>query len=165
MRYSIRGPLVRIEAAGGATVLIIDTKERAGVMLMPPAKAFVRLDKDRIHGPNGKSPIDDLLALRGRKAEAAGEEKVGDVTCQKLVIKGDPKADPPGDWVLWVDPKTELPVKMTYEGKTTAGDKEVAVHKVYEKFVWNTKLDDKLFEMKAPEGYKEGFPGQAPKKD
>src|SRR5262249_17594945 len=78
-----------------------------------------------------------------------------------ITIKGDPKADPPGDWVIWVDPKTELPVRMAYSGTTIAGDREVPVTKVCEKFVWNTNLPDSLFDMTVPEGDTEGMPGRA----
>ena len=162
MEYSIRGPLVRIDAAG--TVFVLDTKQKTGLMLITPAKAYMKIDKDspsRIHGPAGKSPIDDLLALKDRKPESTVEEKLDGKPVQKLTIKGDPKADPSGDWVIWVDPKTELPVKMTYSGTTFAGDKQVPVIKTFEKFAWNAKLDDKLFDMKVPEGFTEGLPGQA----
>lgn len=164
MKYAIRGPLVRIDAAG-VTVFVLDTKEKKGLMLFPAAKAYQKIDKDspnKIHGPaGGKSPIDDILALRDRKATVE-KDKLDGKEVQKLTIKGDPKADPPGDWVLWIDPETKLPVKMTYSGKTIAGDKEVPVTKTYEKFEWNAKLEDKLFDMTVPAGYKEGFPGQAP---
>ncbi len=161
MRFAVRGPLVRIDAgdAGRSTVLILDTKEKTGLMLAPPAKAYRKIDKDgpgRIGGPaGGQSPVEALLALKDRKPESTAEEKLDGKAVQRLTIKGDPKADPPGDWVIWVDPKTELPVKMTYEGKTFAGGKEVPVTKVFEKFVWNAKLDDTLFEQKVPAGYKE----------
>jgi outer membrane lipoprotein-sorting protein len=169
---AIRGPMIRVEAiAGGQTrqILIADTKKKVGLMLIPAAKAYVKIDKNspsKIHGPVGKSPIDDLLALKDRKLESTVEEKLDGKTVQKLTIKGDPKADPPGDWVIWVDPKTELPVKMTYSGTTFAGDKQLPIAKTYEKFEWNPKLDDALFDMTVPEGYKEGFPGQVqpPKK-
>jgi outer membrane lipoprotein-sorting protein len=163
LTYSIRGSLVRVDAAG--TVFVIDTKAKTGLMLITPAKAYVKIDKDspsKIRGPAGKSPIDDLLALKDRKPESTVEEKLDGKTVQKLTIKGDPKADPPGDWVIWVDPKTELPVKMTYTGTTFAGDKQVPVTKTYEKFEWNAKLDDRLFDTTVPAGYKEGFPGQVP---
>ena len=165
LTYSIRGPHVRIDA-GGKTVFVVDTNQKTGLMLIPPAKAYVRIDKDspsRIHGPTGgKLPIDDLLTLRDRKPAAVEKDKLDGKEVQKVTIKGDPKADPPGDWVLWIDPKTELPVKMTYSGTTIAGDKQVPVTKTYEKFEWNAKLDDKLFDQKVPEGYTEGLPGQAP---
>jgi outer membrane lipoprotein-sorting protein len=161
--YSIRGPSVRVEAPG--TVIIIDTKEKTGLMLAPAAKVYEKIDKgspNKIHGPAGASPIDDLLKLKDRKPESTVEEKLDGKTVQKLTIKGDPKADPPGDWVIWVDPKTELPVKMTYTGTTHAGDKQVSVTKTYEKFAWNAKLDDTLFDMKVPEGYTEGLQGPPP---
>ena len=165
LTYAIRGPHVRIDASG-KTVLVIDTKEKTGLMLVPTAKAYVRIDKDspsQIHGPaGGRLPIDDLLALRDRKPTSVEKDKLDGKPVQKVTIKGDPKADPPGDWVLWIDPKTELPVKMTYSGTTIAGGKEVSVTKVYEKFEWNAKLDDKLFDPKVPEGYTEGLPGQTP---
>lgn len=163
LEYAIRGPMVRVDAAG--TVFVIDTKEKVGLMLIKPAKAYTKIDKDspsQIRGPAGKSPIDDLLSLKDRKPESTVEEKLDGRPVQKLTIKGDPKADPPGDWVIWVDPKTELPVKMTYSGTTNAGGKQLPVTKTYEEFAWNAKLDDGLFDMKVPEGYKEGLPGQAP---
>jgi len=163
LEYSIRGPMVRVDAAG--TVFVIDTKGKVGLMFVEAAKAYVKIDKDspsKIHGPAGKSPIDDLLALKDRKPESTVKEKLDGRTVQKLTIKGDPKADPPGDWVIWGDPKTELPVKMTYSGTTFAGDKQVSVTKTYEKFEWNAKLDDSLFDMTVPAGYTEGLPGQVP---
>lgn len=56
------------------------------------------------------------------------------------------------------------PPMSTLRGKTFMGDKEAPVSKVYEKFVWNAKIDDNLFRMEVPEGYTEGFHGQAPRK-
>jgi outer membrane lipoprotein-sorting protein len=169
MEYSLRGSLVRIDAAGGSTVLILDTAQKTGLMLIPQLRAYVKIDQNspnKIHGPvGGKSPLDDIISLKDRKAESVVEEKLNGKTVQKLTIKADPKANPPGDWVLWIDPKTELPVKILYTGTTVAGDRTVPVSKVYEKFVWNPKLDAKLFDVKVPDGYKEGFPGeQKPKK-
>lgn len=162
LHYSVRGPRVRIEFANG-TALVVDTKQRTGLMLFPKEKGYLHIDKDKLHGPaGGKLPIDDLLALRDRKPTSVEKEKLDGKEVQKLTIKGEPKADPPGDWVLWIDPKTELPVKMTYSGTTSAGGKEVSVMKVYEKFDWNVKLDDKLFDMTVPEGYTDGLPGQVP---
>jgi outer membrane lipoprotein-sorting protein len=159
LHCSIKGPRMRIEFANG-TALVMDTKQRIGVMLFPQQKGFLRLDKEKLHSPAAGSPIADLLALRDRKPESAVEDKLDGKAVQKITVKGDPKADPPGDWVIWVDPKTELPVKMAYEGKILAGGKEVTDRKVYEQFVWNAKLDDKLFKLDVPEGYTEGFPGQ-----
>lgn len=159
LHCSIKGPMMRIEFANG-TALIMDTKQRVGVMLFPQQKGFLRLDKEKLHSPAAGSPIADILSLQDRKPESAVEDKLDGKAVQKITVKGDPKADPPGDWVIWVDPKTELPVKMAYEGKILAGGKEVADRKVYEQFVWNPKLNNKQFKLDVPEGYTEGFPGQ-----
>jgi hypothetical protein len=67
-------------------------------------------------------------------------------------------------WVIWVDPKTELPVKITYEGTTLVGDKEPKLTKTIEGFSRNEKLDDNLFDTKVPDGYTEGTPGRVPPK-
>lgn len=50
---------------------------------------------------------------------------------------------------VWVDPKTQLPARCRVE--MTVG--EIRAVSDMEVLGWNEELDEKLFELKVPEGY------------
>ena len=69
-----------------------------------------------------------------------------------FAVKGHKLAGSNGeaDVTVWIDPKSELPAKSRVE-MTVNGVKAVAVMEI---LGWNEDLDEKLFELKVPEGYK-----------
>src|SRR5262249_24763816 len=71
-----------------------------------------------------------------------GEQKVGDRTTKAYEIRG---KTPPGTWTVWVDPKTELPVRirLAEEGAKSTFTLDFAD--------WNKEHDPKLFSREVPE--------------
>ena len=76
MEYAVRGPLVRVEAAG--IVFVLDTKQKTGLMLIHPAKAYTKIDKDspsRIHGAWAR--ISTRTCIAGGSATARNRRSRG----------------------------------------------------------------------------------------
>jgi hypothetical protein len=167
-KHSLRGHRARIELAGGTTVLVVDTKAREALMTIPPLKVYEKSGPNtpgpRVDDLGGKTAVAALLALRGKKPEYLGREEAGGVRAVKLKVMEDrtKSRQEPIEWTLWLDPATDLPVKMQKSGTTFAGGKEVPTTTVFERFEWNPKLEDKLFDMTPPAGFKEGLPFRKP---
>ena len=53
-------------------------------------------------------------------------------------------------WTIWIDPKTDLPLRAETVGE---GNAKNSVRLDFSK--WNEKLDNALFELKIPAGYRE----------
>lgn len=155
-RNYLQGDHVRVEIAGGTNVLILDTGRRRGLMLVPPLKAARVLAADQIHGAGGQTPLDGLLALQGQRSVAAGEEVIDGRRTRVVRVPGGKWAGAVGDWTVWIDPRTDLPVKIRVE-RTDMAPK---VTKTLTHFSWNVPLDPKLFDLDVPPGYRLGFPGE-----
>ncbi len=63
--------------------------------------------------------------------------------------KIDPKITPPGQWEIWVDQKTNLPISLRSETKS---DTMTSVMETTE-IQWNIDLDPELFDATPPDGY------------
>ena len=80
-----------------------------------------------------------------KAVKALGEEKIGDrKTTAYEITAGGPM---PGVWKVWVDPKTDFPVRLRLAG----GAKQSLTFDFED---WNKKFDAKLFSQDVPEGYK-----------
>jgi hypothetical protein len=78
-----------------------------------------------------------------------GEEKVaGRATA---VLNGIYKQMPGGVWTMWVDPKTDLPIRVRWESPGPKG--RIAVVEM-EYADWGKEFDPKLFATEVPTGYK-----------
>jgi outer membrane lipoprotein-sorting protein len=163
MQLLVKGPKARIEI-GSSTMFILDTKKRESLMLIPMMKRYV------VNGGtvSAKSPIDKLLAFRNSKTEDLGSEKINGKEVKKLGLKNEASlktGEPAQSWLLWVDKKTDLLVKAQLISTANIPDEKGALKVVgvvteLDNFIWNEKLDDKLFDMTPPADYKEGFPGR-----
>jgi len=161
MRFIVKGPNARIEF-GESTVFMLDTKKRESLMIIPSLKRYV------VNGgiASVKSPIDALLSNRLSKTEDLGSQKIDGKEVVKLGLKKEASTktgEPAQIWVLWVEKKSQLLVKAkcsTYKTISEYGVmKDVVVVSDLDRFIWNENLDDKLFDMTPPAGYKEGLPG------
>jgi outer membrane lipoprotein-sorting protein len=71
------------------------------------------------------------------------------------VFEGVRKQLPGGTWVLWVDPKTDLPARLRIDKPGRAGA-VATIDLVFSD--WNKEFDAKLFSTAVPEGYKPAEP-------
>ena len=76
--------------------------------------------------------------------EVGGEQIGGRRTKAYELTVNDPKVAHPGVWTVWVDPETELPVRLADEQRGLILNFED----------WNKEFDPKLFRLDIPEGYK-----------
>jgi hypothetical protein len=113
--------------------------------------------------PVGKSagpfanPLDGLKNAKAEDAKFVREEqldgaKVLVYRLDKLYLM-DMKGE--GTTTVWVDAKTELPVKITAESSSVdAKGREIKSFLSFDDFRWNEPLDPKLFSLEVPEGYR-----------
>jgi outer membrane lipoprotein-sorting protein len=156
LQHYLRGNRVRLEIADGATVVIVDTKERKALMLVPHFKTAQQLEGNQVNDLAGQTPIGALLGLKDQKPEAAGAETLDGKRTEVVRVTGGKWGGSVGNWRIWIDPRTELPVKIRFESTDTMPN----VTKTFEKFSWNEKLDDSLFGLDVPAGYTRSVPGQ-----
>jgi outer membrane lipoprotein-sorting protein len=158
LKYFLEGNHVRIELENGtAGILIVDTRTKKGVLLYPAIKAAKVLDRDPQFHANEIAdwkPLDDLLRLKDQRPEPAGRTTIDGQETQVVRVRDGKWGDSLGDWTIWIDPRTERPVKIQFESKNFAPP----VTKTLEHFSWNEKLDAKLFEVSVPHGYRLGLP-------
>jgi hypothetical protein len=154
-KTAIQGDRVRYELPGA--VIIFDTKERKALELHSVDKVA---EKGGFYGPEEKLPADvfqnPVERLRNLKDEIKDnveqfvDETIDGRKCQVYQIKNRLKS--PVTWLvpdrfkLWVDVKTGLPVRIE------ATDENQSI--TYDRFVWDQPLDEKLFSLEVPQGYR-----------
>jgi outer membrane lipoprotein-sorting protein len=143
----------------GAFVIIVDGTQKKGLQLTTPAKTAKWLDLSKLDEKEKAAEKDaaglaHLFAdLKGKEVKNLPDETVDGRKLKVFTVKGHkmPGSKGEADVTVWIDPKTELPVKCQME--LTAG--EVKALAVMEILGWNEDLDDALFELKIPAGYRE----------
>ncbi len=113
--------------------------------------------------PGGKpagpftNPLDGLKNAKAEDAKFVREEqldgaKVLVYRLDKLYLM-DMKGE--GTTTVWVDAKTELPVKITAESSSVdAKGRDIKSFLSFDEFRWNEPLNPKLFSLDVPEGYR-----------
>lgn len=147
---SILGTRMRIDDEGFVT--ITDTKEKVALRLNPAKKEARKFSpKDQESGAL-QNPLDQIVQLKDKRTDMVGQDRLGERKVQVFRVKGGSLWGLKGDWTVWVDPKTELPVRMQLENIAGAPDDKLRF--TLDEFEWNVDLDAKLFRLDAPEGYK-----------
>jgi outer membrane lipoprotein-sorting protein len=170
--YYRQGDVIRMETVWAPPempvkpVTIADLKTRESLHLLP--QPFLPQLKTAQRGTLGVEESQGVAAMMGNFAEmkaqltggddkaveAVGEEQIGGrrTKAYEITVK-DPKVARRGVWTVWVDPETELPVRLADEGRCLILNFED----------WNKEFDPKLFSLDVPAGYKEvERPGATP---
>lgn len=148
MRFLAREPgLMRMERAdGGFTIL--DASRTEILAVDPTMKTAILMNfKMNADGPaRGTASLVETLRKLGQKdGKAVGKKKVGDIEAHGFrVTEGDQEI------TVWADPKTKLPVLIEGRMKSGGLDAEFTMTD----FQLNPKLDDAVFRLEAPAGYK-----------
>jgi len=133
----------RMENPDG-TVMICDGASRKILALIPALKKAVRTDAvGAAQVKPEEDPFDRLLQLRGADSQDLGQQEIDG----RLATGFRPKADV-GEWVVWVDPATEIPIRIEATYGTTPG-----MRLVMRDFAFNVDLDESLFSLEPPAGY------------
>jgi hypothetical protein len=143
----------------GGFAIVIDGTRKKGLQLNPAAKTAKWLDLSK-PDPRGEAAAKDaaglaslFAGLKGKKVEELPGQTVDGRRLKVFAVKGHKLAGAKGeaDVTVWIDPKTELPAKARIEMSTPDVKGVVSEMTV---LGWNEDLDDRLFELIIPEGYK-----------
>ena len=142
----------------GGFVIIVDGTQKKGLQLTTSAKTAKWLDLSKLTEDQQKAEKDaaglaGLFAdLKGKNVTQLPDETVDGRKLKVYAVKGYKMPGNKGeaDVTVWIAPKTELPVKCRVE--LTVG--EVKAVSEMELLGWNEELDDALFELKVPAGYR-----------
>lgn len=165
----VRGPVVRVEFVNPGAPGLPDPKELPAVgaaVVDGTAGKTLHLDfvaktaRVETSPPDGKRPPFPDLAVNFRKlkdepATPAGEEAVDGKAARVFTLKSAAfmGVSGPADVRVWIDPATQLPVKVRIESPLADPKRGSSVF-VFDRFTWDDKLDDALFALTPPEGYK-----------
>ncbi len=154
---TVRGKQVRVDSHSFARIaFVIDHQAQGMLIVSPPNKTYQTVDLSKATiAPFDAFSVrfrDQLLALL-KKAEHAAVGEVNGAKADKFTASGRGLGMiQDADWVIWIDRKSQLPVRVeveqTQQGRT--------VKRIYEKFDWNPEIDDDLFSLDPPDGYTEG---------
>ncbi len=152
-----QGDAVRMETVQDAElpdkpVVVADLKTRKALTLLPATKTATRSELGAQETQAVAGMLGDFAGLKAhlgggddKAVKALGEEKIGDrkTTAYEITANG----PIPGVWKVWVDPKTDFPVRLRLAG-------EAKQSLTFDFEDWNKKFDAKLFSQDVPEGYK-----------
>ncbi len=145
----LQGDFMRYEFAEGAIVHVFDTSRLKGLELHPFRKVAKEVDRvGQVPAEEFRDLIGQLRNLKQQKNVTVmqlADEMVGERNCHVFEVTGAKALRIQGKWKLWVDPKTELPVKMH------VGDENNSI--TFEQIVWDERLDPALFAMTVPAGF------------
>ena len=133
-------------------VMIQDLSQGKSLMLVPGSKTATVLTSTSKR--KDKTPEYDasvffrLFQLVEEKPDAVKHESLGEKEIDGRKVVGFRISSPGGDFSLWGDPKTGLPVRV----EMTSGI-EGSVKATFSDFVFNADMDESLFSLEPPTGY------------
>ncbi|AGA28879.1 LolA family protein [Singulisphaera acidiphila] len=137
--------LIRTEMPGGG-VNIMDRNRGKTLTLNPADKTATLIESKADVQAGGEDMIDKLRHFRGKPEQDLGEQVLDGRPARGFRLSA-------GGWssVIWIETKTDLPIRMETKLNSGAdGTKTV----VFRDFVFDAPLDESLFRMTPPEGYK-----------
>lgn len=142
VRVEVGGVLVQISDLAKKQVLYLDSQRKLAQSMMMDARRTQYL----------ADPIDQLRQAKSDKAEAIGEEVLEGVPCSVFRVHDVQLLGAAGDMLMWVDPKSGLPVRFVIHDPKSIDKMEIR----FEDFVWNKPLEPGLFSLTAPDGFQPG---------
>lgn len=154
----IRADAMRAEITGFG-VFIFDMKLKKALVLDERSK--VAMFPSIIDGAPMPNPLEELSNLRQEDAERLVDEmldgrQVEVYRLRDVRLMGTPSLGENGaDIKLWVNPKTQLPVKFVISppNEPAVGVPHIACHSEFYDFRWDVELDPGLFSLDVPKGY------------
>ena len=161
LKYFSRGQQTRLELGGvGKNVYVFDYAKRKALSIAPSITAYelydIPMEDD---DTQAMQFLNEAKRLLGGTSVEDGTEKIDGVKTTVFKIAVGTMYNTTADYKVWVDPKTELPVRISYERKPTDASDAAPVKRTFDRFDWNPKLADDLFSLDPPKGYTEGIPG------
>ena len=160
VKYFSRGQQTRMEIRGGKMTYVLDYTKRKALAYSTDLKVFEVYDVTvEDEDTQAMQFVKEVKRLLGGKAVVDGTEAVDGVKATAFKIDGGTMYNTTADYKVWVDPKTELPVRISYERKPADESDAMPVKRTFGVFDWDPKLADDLFALDPPKGYTEGIPG------
>jgi hypothetical protein len=138
---------VRTEGPAGQISIVHWDRGQSKILgLDPIAKTAVlwtgKSTKQRPGQADPMKMVEELRQLAEKDVHPAGKQRIGDVEAQGFRVRMGQE-----EWLVWADPKTRLPVLVEF----TLPD---GTRCTLSEFRFNPELDDDLFSLKVPMGYK-----------
>jgi hypothetical protein len=132
---------------GTGFVGISDLKQGKILQLFSDTKTAMLVDYKRSKDTNRDvaSEIEELRKLADKNGESVGKKQIGDIQAEGFRVEDDGTVR-----TVWADPKSKMPVLI--EMWVVVGERQVL--STISDFQLDTWLDDALFRMEPPEGYK-----------
>jgi len=135
-------------------IFIVDLSERKAVSLFPDGQAAVVMEDLTV--PQNINLLQFLTELNRhatREQRAAPERKFEGLEVHGFVVEFDHTK-----FNVWIDKKTDLPVRFESDSKKTipdgaGGQREQLTREVWSNFVFDRELDKALFNPTPPNGY------------
>ena len=158
-RMLLRDQQLRVEQFNGKLVHVADLRRKQALYLDTDQKLAQKARLDQKLAEGFANPIEQLRTAESKQAEVIGEEDLDGRRTRIYQLKNGRLLGLQADKMLvWVDAQSQLPVKITFH----LGSKgEVR----FDHFVWNESLDDALFSLDIPSGYREEAWVVVPKHD
>jgi len=135
-------------------IMIADLKQKQALYLVPLSKKAEFVEVNENFPEQFMNPLEQLRQMRPKDAESLGEEYLDQKLARVYRISkfnffgrsGE------GEMMVWIDPETELPLKIVIEDRKPQSAMEIH----FENFEWNQPIANELFSMTIPEGYQRG---------
>ncbi len=167
---TVRGNRCRIDDWGlPDSSWVFDLDAKAALITQPKAAKYQTVDLSEGYiAPVevvGLNVREQLLALRGQRAETGGTETVEGVLADKWVIKSGKAFHLDGEWNVWIGRQSGLPVKVSVQ----AVSQGQPMTRVFSAFDWDPTTDTATFAIDPPDGFTEAvifrvFPPLPPRK-
>jgi len=144
--------LVRTEMDPNLSIAVLDAGRGKILSLAPQSKIAIL---QNLRFPDGVNPhlqdraantVNHLRSLAGKTEKPVGKRRLGDVEAEGFRVQ-----EPDGlTWTVWIDPKEKMPLLM----ETTIRLQDRDVPTSMSDFRIDPPLDDALFSLDPPDGYK-----------
>lgn len=153
-RMYLEGNRLRLEQFDGMLVQVGDLDRRQALFLDRHRKLAQPAEIDDDVAREFANPIDQLRNATSDDAEAIGQEILNRRRTQVYRLR---KVDLLGfsgnaEMLVWVDVESKLPAKIVIRDS----DPQARIEVRFDEFVWNEPLDERLFSLDVPDGYRTG---------
>lgn len=151
-----RGEVLSADGKTVQVIVIADYDTFEMLQLIPGRKAAVLIDLKDV--PE-ETPENFLREMRDIITELQNDpnvsvEPLGEKEIEGRIAIGFRATGPDGQWTVWADPKTALPIRLEQKWRQ--------MQFVCTNFEFDVELDESLFSMEIPEGYSELSGGELP---
>lgn len=132
--------------------------EKVMISVMPPEKRYIRtiLTDDGLEKmKKQQDPRDMVKDLMSGEYTNQGRKTIDGVAVEGIKFINPPALLGDGNTtgMMWIDVKTQLPVRIQFENEVIIGTKKMTESMVMYEFKWDVELDTSIFEPNVPPDY------------